>query len=34
MCSSSSISSSSDLDIDILNDIDDQIDRFDNIGII
>jgi len=34
VCSSSSISSSSDLDIDILNDIDDQIDRFDNIGII
>lgn len=34
MCSSSSISSSSDLDIDILNDIDDQMDKFENIGII
>ena len=34
MCSYSSISSSSDLDIDILNDIDDQMDKFENIGII
>lgn len=34
MCSSSSISSSSDLDIDVLNSIDDQIDKFENIGIV
>lgn len=34
MCSSSSISSSSDLDIDVLNSIDDQIDKFESIGIV
>ena len=33
MCSSS-ISSSSDLDIDISNTIDDHIDRFDELGIL
>lgn len=33
MCSSS-ISSSSDLDIDILNTIDDQMDKFDNINVL
>jgi hypothetical protein len=33
MCTRS-ISSSSELDIDILNTIDDQIDRFDALGIL
>lgn len=33
MCKSS-ISSSSDLDIDVLNSIDDQIDKFENIGVV
>jgi len=34
MCSSTSISSSSDLDIDVLNTIDDQIDRAEGTGLI
>jgi hypothetical protein len=33
MCSSS-ISSSSELDIDIIRTIDDQMDAFDNIGVL
>jgi hypothetical protein len=33
MCSQS-ISSSSDLDIDIIKTIDDQMDKFDNIGVL